>query len=321
MIIILIIAVILETLLLSAAVVWSVLLKSRLDLYSEACPPDSPDEEPEDSSREERERLRLKAAARKLVDQKEELEKCREQLQSARTRTATLQDELVREQEHSARLLLNVLPANIVNELKTTGTSKPKSFDEVTVFVSDIVDFTRKSSFMDTDVVFRELNMIFTEFDRIFKDHDCERIKTIGDAYMAVSGMDNTSDPRQAINMLKAALEAMAYVRKLEAENPYHWQMRMGVHTGRVVGGIVGSDKYIYDVFGDTINVASRMEHASEPMQINVSEATYALTRDEFSFIARGQIETKGKGFVNMYFLKDIYDGNTTSLTEELPRW
>lgn len=317
MIIILIIAVIIETILLGAVAVWAVLLKGRLDLYSNAG--DESAGHAASAGKDDPE-ARRKAIARKLVDQKDELERRGRQLEEALKELDSIRKELKKEQEHSAQLLLNVLPPNIVEELKKTGKSEPKSFNEVTVFFSDIVDFTRKTSFMDTNVVIQELNRIFTEFDRIFKKHGCERIKTIGDAYLAVAGMESGAAHLHAANMLRAALEAMSYVRKLEADNPYHWQMRMGIHTGRVSGGIVGSDKYIYDVFGDTINVASRMEQASEPMQINVSEATYALAKDEFVFVARGQIETKGKGLVNMYFLKDNYY-NGMAMTEEITRW
>ncbi len=320
MVIILIVAVIFETVLLAAVAVWAVLLKGKLDLYSKASRIDDIPDQASGASREEMEEFRQKAMAKKLVDQKNELNLFRSQLEISVREADTLRDELKKEQEHSAQLLLNVLPPNIVDELKRTGKSEPRSFNEVTVFFSDIVDFTRKTSFMDTNVVIQELNKIFTEFDRIFKKHGCERIKTIGDAYLAVAGMDSGAAPLHAANVLRASLEAMAYVRKLEKDNPYHWQMRMGIHTGRVAGGIVGSDKYIYDVFGDTINVAARMEQASEPMQINVSEATYVLGKDEFVFVARGQIETKGKGLVNMYFLKDNYY-NGMAMTEEITRW
>lgn len=261
----------------------------------------------------------VESAHKQISEQQEELRKRQENLSAVNKELGALRKQLSKEQERSAKLLLNVLPPHIVEELKATGRSEPESFENVAVFFSDIVDFTRKTSFMDTNEVIAQLNMIFTEFDRIFKNHKCERIKTIGDAYLAVSGMGREQDPRYNHNMLNAAQEAMEFVRKLEEENPYHWQMRMGIHTGRVVGGIVGSDKYIYDVFGDTINVASRMEHASKPMRINVSETTYAFTKDAFVFTARGQIETKGKGLINMYFLED--SSTNRGMTEVITHW
>lgn len=239
----------------------------------------------------------------KLLEQQKKLNQQQRQLAAANLELSTLHNEVKVEKERSDRLLLNILPPRVAEELKNTGKSKPENFANVTVFFSDIVSFTRKSSMMSTEVVIEELNMIFTNFDRIFKQHGCERIKTSGDCYIAISGMPEP-DPRHAHNMLNAAIEAMAFVRKIE-KSEYHWQMRMGVHSGPVVGGIVGTDKYVYDVFGDTMNVAARMERYSEPMRINVSEDTYALTGDEFSFIARGQIETKGKGLIAMYFLEE----------------
>lgn len=239
----------------------------------------------------------------KLLEQQKQLNRQQRQLAAVNLELSTLHREVKLEKERSDKLLLNILPPRVAEELKNTGKSKPESFDNVTVFFSDIVSFTRKSSMMNTEIVIEELNMIFTNFDRIFKKHGCERIKTSGDAYIAISGMPDP-DPRHAHNMLSAAIEAMAFVRKLE-ESEYHWQMRMGIHSGPVVGGIVGTDKYVYDVFGDTMNVAARMERYSEPMRINVSEDTYTLTGNEFSFIARGQIETKGKGLISMYFLEE----------------
>ena len=241
---------------------------------------------------------------KKLRDQQEELHRRQKQLAVANLELSTLHREVKLAKERSEKLLLNILPQRVAEELKNNGKSKPEYFDNVTVFFSDIVNFTRKSSMINTEAVIEELNMIFTNFDRIFKKHGCERIKTSGDSYIAVSGMPEP-DPRHAHNMLLAAMEAMEFVRRIEQESEYHWQMRMGIHSGAVVAGIVGTDKYVYDVFGDTMNVASRMERYSEPMRINVSEDTYALTNDEFSFITRGQIETKGKGLISMYFLEE----------------
>jgi class 3 adenylate cyclase len=152
--------------------------------------------------------------------------------------------------------------------------------------------------------VIKELSDIFTEFDRIFNRNRCERIKTIGDAYLSVSGMPEP-DSNHYKNILSASLEALDYLRSRNDRANMRWNMRMGVHTGKVVGGIVGIEKYIYDVFGDTINTAARMEKHSEPMRVNVSETTYNLARNFFNFTARDHIEVKGKGTVKMYFLEN----------------
>jgi len=130
----------------------------------------------------------------------------------------------------------------------------------------------------------------------------CERIKTIGDAYLSVSGMP-AADENHYANILRSALEARRYLEARNSNRSRKWCMRMGVHSGPVVGGIVGVEKYIYDVFGDTINTAARMEQHSESMQINVSEETYKLAGDRFDFVPREPREVKGKGLLRMYFL------------------
>ncbi len=144
---------------------------------------------------------------------------------------------------------------------------------------------------------------MFTVFDDIMTKHKCERIKTIGDAYLAVSGMP-LKNKDHAENMIKAASEIKNYLEDRNKTTEVKWRIRIGIHSGKVVGGIVGVRKYIYDVFGDTINTASRMESNSEPMRINVSEATYSILKDKFNFIERNTIEVKGKGSMKMYFLR-----------------
>lgn len=132
--------------------------------------------------------------------------------------------------------------------------------------------------------------------------HDCERIKTIGDAYLAVCGMPEKRK-NHAQKMINSALEIRNFLEKRNASSDIQWKIRIGIHSGRVVGGIVGVRKYIYDVFGDTINTTSRMESSSEPMKINISETTYNLVKDKFRFIEREAMEIKGLGLTKMYFL------------------
>ncbi|MBN1484884.1 MAG: adenylate/guanylate cyclase domain-containing protein [Chloroflexia bacterium] len=219
-----------------------------------------------------------------------------------RLRTFVAQRELEEARAKSDALLLNILPAKIVTELKETGTTSPERFEKVTVFFSDIVDFTQISSRLSPEVLIRELNELFTAFDTIIERFECERIKTIGDAFLCVCGMPQ-AHPHYAAQILEAALEIVDYLRERNATHPHQWQIRIGVHSGSVIGGVVGTKKYIYDVFGDTINIAARMEEHSAPMQINVSESTYELTRDRFRFVERGPIPVKGKGEMRMYFL------------------
>ncbi len=213
------------------------------------------------------------------------------------------------ERDKNERLLLNTLPIKVVNDLKTKGTSEPEKFKRVTVFFSDIVGFTKMSSKLDPKKLIDELNDIYTRFDEIVTKNHCERIKTIGDAYMAVCGMPN-QDEHHAENILKSAVEIIQYLNERNKDSSLHWKVRIGIHSGTVVGGIVGVKKYIYDVFGDTINTASRMESSSEPMRINISKNTYELIRHskivselKLKFTPREPMEIKGKGLMKMYFV------------------
>lgn len=212
--------------------------------------------------------------------------------------------ELAAEKEKTEELLLNTLPLKVVNDLKQNGKTEPESFEDVTVYFSDIVGFTNISSRLEPKMLIEELNEIFTGFDDIMEKHGCERIKTIGDAYLAVCGMPEKQE-EHAQQMLQAAMEIKNYLVQRNESSEIQWKVRIGIHSGKVVGGIVGVKKYIYDVFGDTINTTSRMESNSEPMRINVSEATYELAKDKFAFIEREPMEIKGKGRMKMYFLEE----------------
>jgi adenylate cyclase len=206
------------------------------------------------------------------------------------------------EKEKADQLLLNILPARVANDLKETGKTEPESFENVTVYFSDIVGFTTTSSQLEPHFLIEELNAIFTAFDNIIEKNDCERIKTIGDAYLCVCGMPE-ENPHHAENIVKSATEILKYLKQRNLKTQIQWRIRIGIHTGKVVGGVVGVKKYIYDVFGDSINTASRMESNSEPMKINISETTYQLVKDKFKVIERGPLFVKGKGEMKMYFI------------------
>ncbi|MEA3477506.1 MAG: adenylate/guanylate cyclase domain-containing protein, partial [Bacteroidota bacterium] len=212
--------------------------------------------------------------------------------------------ELAQEKEKTEDLLLNILPLKVVNDLKTTGRSVPESFENVTVFFSDVVGFTKLSTELEPNVLIDELNDIFTAFDDIMSACGCERIKTIGDAYLAVCGLPKPND-QHARNIIDAAIKIRKYLEKRNAKASIKWRIRIGIHSGKVVGGVVGVRKYIYDVFGDTINTTSRMESNSEPMQINVSETTYEMVKDHYGFTPREIVEIKGKGEMRMFFLSE----------------
>ncbi len=211
--------------------------------------------------------------------------------------------ELVKQRQQSERLLANILPQKVIADLKATGTSKPELFDEVTVLFSDFVGFTDFSTNIAPEILINELSDIFTAFDEIIYRNHSERIKTIGDAYMAVCGMPSRN-PEHAKNIVQAATEMINYLEQRNRQSELQWRCRIGIHSGALVGGIVGVKKYLYDVFGDTVNTASRVETASEAMRISVSQATYQLVAEDFQFIPRGAIELKGKGPVELFFVK-----------------
>jgi len=213
------------------------------------------------------------------------------------------QMELILRRKETEALLNNILPEKVISDLKESGKSRPELFHDVTVLFSDFVEFTDLSSKTDPETLINELSDIFTAFDEIMENNRCERIKTIGDAYLAVCGMPNR-DSEHAVNITRAALEMIEYLKKRNETHNIRWQARVVIHSGAVVGGIVGTKKYIYDIFGDTVNTASRVENSSESMRVTVSETTYNLIADSFTCTPRGATELKGKGNVNLFFVE-----------------
>ncbi len=220
---------------------------------------------------------------------------------------------IVKEKRKSEKLLLNILPRQVARELKRFGKATPQTFKNVTVLFSDFANFTNMSSTIDPAELIADLSEIFTAFDNLVEEFGCERIKTIGDAYLAVCGLPITQ-PDHAIRMTKVAIGILSYLEERNSNNERKWNIRIGMHTGFVVGGIVGIKKYIYDVFGDTINTASRMESNSEVNYINISEDVYQLIKDDFICEERSESEIKGKGKMKMYFVlaegKKALDGS-----------
>lgn len=207
------------------------------------------------------------------------------------------------EMARSERLLHAILPQAVAQALKDGGSSPPQLFPDVTVLFSDLVGFTERSAALDPATLIAELNDLFTTFDAVMDRHGCERIKTIGDAYLAVCGMPS-SCPDHALRLCRAALDMRAALEARNATSPLKWELRIGLHSGPVVAGIVGTNKYIYDVFGDTVNTASRMEGQSEPMKITLSQTTADLVRTTLRVVDREAAEVKGKGSMRMSFLE-----------------
>jgi CheY-like chemotaxis protein len=210
--------------------------------------------------------------------------------------------ELVRQRRKTEILLASILPEKVIKDLKNVGFSKPDVFENVSVLFSDFVGFTNMSTNMKPEILIGELSEIFTAFDSIIEKNQCERIKTIGDAYLAVCGMP-TENPAHAECITNSGLEMLKYLEARNKTSEFIWQCRIGIHSGPVVGGIVGVKKYIYDIFGDTVNTASRIEGASEAMKLSVSHTTYELIKNKFHCISRGQVLLKGKGDTALYFV------------------
>jgi class 3 adenylate cyclase len=208
-----------------------------------------------------------------------------------------------KEKNVSEELLLNILPAEVAEELKTKGSSEARLFNNVTVLFTDFVNFTGKSEHMSPQQLVDELDSCFKAFDEITNKYKIEKIKTIGDAYLAVSGLP-VANTNHAENIVKAAIEISAFMKDRRVKmGDKTFLIRIGVHSGSVVAGIVGIKKYAYDIWGDTVNTAARMEQNSEPERVNISETTYELVKDKFNCTYRGEIEAKNKGMLKMYYV------------------
>ncbi len=213
------------------------------------------------------------------------------------------------EKDRSESLLLNILPAEIAAELKEKGRTEARDFDMVSILFSDFKGFTEQSAKLSASALVNEINHCFEAFDGIMEKHGIEKIKTIGDAYMAAGGLPVPYN-NSVKNTLLAALEMQAFVsqrsKQQAALDLHFFEMRVGIHTGPVVAGIVGVKKFQYDLWGDTVNTASRMESNSEVGQVNISQETYEIIMDDpiFEFESRGKVEAKGKGAIEMYFVR-----------------
>lgn len=214
--------------------------------------------------------------------------------------------EIEKAKEQSDTLLLNILPREVAEELKSTGTSDARHFDEVTVLFTDFKDFTGWSSKMSALELVEEINTCFMAFDKITEKYGVEKIKTIGDSYMCAGGLP-VSNKTHAEDVVRAGLEMQEFIKeyslKRKALGKEPFQIRIGIHTGPVVAGIVGIKKFAYDIWGDTVNTASRMESAAEPGKVNISMATWQKINFMFSCTYRGKISVKAKGELDMYFV------------------
>ncbi|MCB0399515.1 MAG: tetratricopeptide repeat protein [Winogradskyella sp.] len=208
------------------------------------------------------------------------------------------------EKQRSDNLLLNILPEETAKELKEKGRVEAKKYPSVTVLFTDFKGFTSYAENLSPEKLVKTIDHYFSEFDNIMEKYGLEKIKTIGDAYMAVGGL-SFDDVDQAREMILAAKEMNAFVTKAKHDDytDATFDIRIGINTGAVVAGVVGSKKFAYDIWGDTVNIASRMESCSEAGRINISEDTYKIIKDDFECEYRGKIAVKNRGEMKMYFV------------------
>ncbi len=237
--------------------------------------------------------LRLAQQNEQIENQKIEIEESHQQVEE--------------ERQKAEEILLNILPAEIARELKETGIATPRNYEMVSVLFSDFSEFTSAAEEMEPDELIEELNICFMKFDEIMEQNNMEKIKTIGDSYMCAGGVPvaNKTNPIDAVN---AAVAMQDYITERrndrEKAGRKYWGMRVGIHTGEVIAGVVGKKKFAYDIWGDTVNLASRMESSGEDGRINISDATHKHVKDLYHCQYRGGVVAKNKGSVDMYFVE-----------------
>ncbi|MBT8220478.1 MAG: tetratricopeptide repeat protein [Bacteroidia bacterium] len=215
---------------------------------------------------------------------------------------------ITEERNKADRLLLNILPEETAKELKLKGSVLPKKYDYATVLFTDFVGFTSEAANLDPEDLVHSVDYYFRHFDQIIERNNLEKIKTIGDAYMCVGGLPEENSTN-AIDAIKAAQEMLEFVNETGNNPPEGikpFKIRIGINSGPLVAGVVGTRKFQFDIWGDTVNVASRMETNCEPNQINVSENVFDILKDNVPFIFRGEIDVKNRGLMKMYYLDDV---------------
>ena len=244
-----------------------------------------------------------------LAEMNEEINQRNEEIKMQMELIETQNETIKQEQEIADALLLNILPEEVANELKERGKSKIRHHELVSVLFTDFKGFTRLAEIIEPEGLVQELEKCFTLFDEIMEKHNLEKIKTIGDAYMAVGGLPvpNTTN---FVDIVLAALEMQRRMDELKVEKeekgePF-WETRLGINTGKLIAGVIGKKKFAYDVWGDTVNTASRMESSGEVGRVNISGVTYELVKDFFVCEYRGKIMAKNKGAIDMYFVNAI---------------
>ncbi|HSF44537.1 MAG TPA: adenylate/guanylate cyclase domain-containing protein, partial [Chitinophagaceae bacterium] len=209
------------------------------------------------------------------------------------------------EKKRSDTLLLNILPEETAQELKQNGKVLAKKFQSVTVMFTDFQGFTQYATYLEPEVLVSTVDFYFSKFDQIIEKYGLEKIKTVGDSYMCAGGLPFPSEDH-AFKMIQAAMEIEQFICETQNDptnDKIRLNIRIGINTGPVVAGIVGTKKFAYDIWGDTVNIASRMESNSLPGKINISENTYQLVKDLVDVEYRGELHVKNRGAMKMYFI------------------
>ena len=243
--------------------------------------------------------VRIKRRTMEALARQLELAQANEELEER-------QREVEHEKSVSEGLLRNILPDRVANELRSKGEVTPRYFEDVTILFTDFVGFTLATEQLAAEDLVHCLHDYFTAFDRIIAKYQMEKLKTIGDSYMCVGGLP-ARNPANPVDAVMAAIEIVEEVRRRDREDsPARWRVRVGLHTGPVIAGVVGIQKFAFDVWGDTVNYSSRMESTSLPNAVNISERTHARVKDFFECEYRGKVQTKEKKEMDMYFVKGV---------------
>ncbi len=227
-------------------------------------------------------------------------------VESAFIKSTAFQEQLEKEKAKTESLLLNILPSEIAIELKNSGWTKARGYASATVVFSDIIGFSSTARYLTPGKLVEELGLYFGAFDDIMEKYGLEKIKTIGDAYMFVGGIPTESNTH-AHDAVRAALEMQKEVERIRnsGQISFPFTLRVGIHSGPIVAGVVGRKKFVYDVWGETVNMAARMEQKGEAGRVNISESTYYLVQNEFTCTPRGKISAKNVGDIEMFFVEE----------------
>lgn len=231
-------------------------------------------------------------------------------VESAFIKSNAFQEQLEKEKAKTESLLLNILPSEIAIELKNSGWTKARGYASATVVFSDIIGFSSTARYLTPGKLVEELGLYFGAFDDIMEKYGLEKIKTIGDAYMFVGGIPTESNTH-AHDAVRAALEMQKEVERIKSSGQisFPFTLRVGIHSGPIVAGVVGRKKFVYDVWGETVNMAARMEQKGEAGRVNISESTYYLVQNEFTCTPRGKISAKNVGEIEMFFVEEKKPG------------